>query len=70
MRAKDSRNHRCDRWYYLQCEEVLDRFRRAGIDIDALAAQLQREGAEEFDKSWNDLLECIASKSEALKKAG
>jgi hypothetical protein len=23
-----------------------------------------------FDKSWNDLLECIASKSEALKKAG
>jgi transaldolase len=52
------------------CEEVLDRFRRAGIDIDALAAQLQREGAEEFDKSWSDLLECIASKSEALKKAG
>jgi transaldolase len=52
------------------CEEVLDRFRRAGIDIDALAAQLQREGAEAFDKSWRDLLECIASKSEALKKAG
>jgi transaldolase len=47
---------------------VLDRFRRAGIDIDALAAQLQLEGAEEFDKSWKDLLECIASKSEALKK--
>jgi transaldolase len=52
------------------CEEVLDRFRRAGIDIDALGAGLQREGAEAFDKSWNDLLECIASKSEALKKAG
>jgi transaldolase len=52
------------------CEEVLDRFRRAGIDIDALAVQLQREGAEAFDKSWNDLLECIASKSAALKKAG
>jgi transaldolase len=52
------------------CEEMLDRFRRAGIDIDALAVQLQREGAEEFDKSWNDLLECIASKSAALKKAG
>jgi transaldolase len=52
------------------CEEVLDRFRRAGIDIDALALQLQREGAEEFDRSWNDLLECIASKSETLKKAG
>jgi transaldolase len=52
------------------CEDVLDRFGRAGIDIDALAVQLQREGAEAFDKSWNDLLECIASKSEALKKAG
>jgi transaldolase len=52
------------------CEEVLDRFRRAGIDIDALATQLQREGAEAFDKSWSDLLECIATKSEALKKAG
>jgi transaldolase len=49
---------------------VLDRFRRAGINIDALTAQLQREGAEAFDKSWNDLLECIASKSEALKRAG
>jgi transaldolase len=52
------------------CEEVLDRFRRAGIDTDALAAQLQRDGAEAFDKSWGDLLECIASRSEALKKAG
>jgi transaldolase len=52
------------------CEEVLDRFRRAGIDIDALAVQLQREGAEAFDKSWNELLEFIASKSQALKKAG
>jgi transaldolase len=48
---------------------VLERFRRAGIDIDALAAQLQRDGAEAFDKSRNDLLECIASKSEALKRA-
>jgi transaldolase len=52
------------------CEEALDRFRRAGIDIDALGVQLQREGAEAFDKSWSDLLECIASKSAAMKKAG
>jgi transaldolase len=51
------------------CEDVLDRFRRAGIDIDALGVQLQREGAEAFDKSWNDLLECIASKGQVLKKA-
>jgi transaldolase len=52
------------------CEEVLDGFRRAGIDIDALAARLQRAGTEAFDKSWSDLLGCIAAKSEALKKAG
>jgi transaldolase len=34
-----------------------------------LGAQLQAEGAESFVKSWNDLLECIASKSKALKAA-
>jgi transaldolase len=50
------------------CEEVLGDFRRAGIDVDTLAAQLQREGAEAFDKSWSALLECITSKSEALVK--
>jgi len=51
-------------------EQVLAEFARAGIDVAALAAELQREGAEAFDKSWNDLMECIASKSELLKKAG
>lgn len=52
------------------CEEVLARFAAAGIDIDALAARLQEVGARAFVKSWNDLLECIHSKSEALKKVG
>ena len=52
------------------CEEALAKFATAGVDIDALAAQLQEEGAVSFVKSWNDLMECIASKSEALKKAG
>jgi transaldolase len=52
------------------CEEIVDRFRRAGIDTDGLATQLQREDAESFDKSWNDLLACIKAKSEALKKPG
>ncbi|MFI5167993.1 MAG: transaldolase [Thermoanaerobaculales bacterium] len=52
------------------CEEVLARFAKAGIDTDALAAQLQEEGASSFVKSWNELLQCIASKSEVLKKAG
>jgi transaldolase len=48
-------------------EEVLTRFAKAGIDIDALATQLQDEGASSFVKSWKDLMACIASKSEALK---
>ena len=42
---------------------------RAGIDIDALAAQLQEEGAKSFVNSWHDLMEVIASKSAALQKA-
>jgi transaldolase len=48
---------------------VLAQFARAGIDIDALAAQLQEEGAKSFVKSWNELMEVIASKSAALAKA-
>jgi transaldolase len=49
-------------------EEVLAQFARLGVDDAALAAQLQREGAEAFEKSWQDLLEVIASKSAALNK--
>jgi len=51
------------------CEEVLAKFAQAGIDVDALAAQLQDEGAKSFVKSWNELMAVIASKSAALKKA-
>jgi len=50
-------------------ERALDQFAKAGIDIDTLGTQLQEEGAGSFVKSWNDLMECIASKSEALKAA-
>jgi transaldolase len=48
------------------CEAVLDRFAKAGIDIDALAAQLQDEGAAAFIKSWIEILVAIATKSAAL----
>jgi transaldolase len=51
------------------CNEVLTNFSKAGVNVDSLGAQLQVEGAESFVKSWNDLLECIASKSKALKAA-
>ena len=52
------------------CEGVLTEFARAGIASDALAAQLQDEGAKSFVKSWNELMAVIASKSAALAKAG
>src|SRR6195256_2529836 len=51
------------------CEEVLAGFAKAGVDVDALAAQLQDEGAKSFVKSWNELLAVITSKSAALKGA-
>jgi transaldolase len=51
-------------------EAVLARFAEAGIDVDALANQLQQEGAQAFVKSWNALLKRIAEKSEALADAG
>jgi transaldolase len=51
------------------CEEVLAQFAKAGIDLDALAAQLQDEGAKSFVKSWNELMAVIADKSAVLKTA-
>jgi transaldolase len=51
------------------CEKVLAAFAKAGIDIDALAKQLQDEGAASFDKSWNDLMSRIESKSAVVRKA-
>src|SRR5713226_7501133 len=47
-------------------EQVLARFANAGVDIDALAARLQLEGAESFVKSWRELMSRIAEKSTAL----
>jgi transaldolase len=51
-------------------EAVLTRFAQAGIDIGALAIRLQRDGAEAFVKSWQELIQCIASKSAALADIG
>src|SRR5690606_16334395 len=38
----------------------------AGIDIDALAERLQREGADAFDKSWRELLAGIEQERSRL----
>ena len=47
-------------------EAMLTRFRQAGVDIQALASQLQRDGAQSFVTSWEQLLHRIAEKSAAL----
>jgi transaldolase len=51
------------------CEEVLAEFAKAGVDVDALAARLQDEGAKSFVKSWTGLMGVIESKSAAIVAA-
>ena len=51
------------------CEAVLARFAAAGVDVQALAAKLQKDGAASFVKSWHSLMAVIASKSAALTAA-
>src|SRR5206468_3782627 len=48
-------------------EEILDRFAKAGVDVNALAAELQRDGAAAFVASWKELLACLVDKSQTLK---
>ena len=48
------------------CEAVLKKISKAGVDIDALAQRLQSDGAESFVKSWNHLLKGVAYKAKAL----
>lgn len=50
-------------------EEILAEFARAGVDDKALAATLQREGAHSFARSWNNLIDRIASKSAELAQS-
>jgi transaldolase len=52
-------------------EATLARIAASGIDIAALAAKLQNDGAHSFVKSWNDLMQCIADKADqgSRKKA-
>ncbi len=47
-------------------EKVLADFAKAGVDVEALAATLQVEGAKSFVKSWTGLLKRIVDKSSAL----
>ena len=43
-------------------EQTLDEIRRQGVDIDALALKLQKDGGDSFVKSWNSLVGGLAEK--------
>jgi transaldolase len=45
---------------------TLARLAPAGVDVGALAAQLQQQGADGLVQSWNELLASIAAKGELL----
>jgi transaldolase len=48
---------------------TLASFAAAGVDVDALAARLQLEGAESFSASWHRLMKRIAQKRASWKAA-
>jgi transaldolase len=49
-------------------EAVLAEYIREGVNDEALAESLQREGVDAFSKSWSDLMAGIASKSRLAPK--
>jgi transaldolase len=51
-------------------DETLFAISRAGVDLEALGAKLQKDGADAFVKSWNELLEVIVKKSQTVTATG
>jgi transaldolase len=47
---------------------VIDEFETENVDVGALAAKLQEDGAAAFVKSWNHLMQNIAGKGATLAK--
>ncbi|MFL6696597.1 MAG: transaldolase [Vitreoscilla sp.] len=43
-------------------EQTLEEIRRQGVDIDALALKLQKDGGDSFVKSWNSLIGGLSEK--------
>jgi transaldolase len=50
-------------------EATLAEFTAAGVDLDALAAKLQADGAKSFDDAWQDLMAHIEKQCAALGAA-
>ena len=51
-------------------EQTLDDLKQAGIDLEAVTAELEREGVQAFCDSYDELLDCIKGKLGALSAAG
>jgi transaldolase len=52
------------------CEALLAEFAQAGIDVAALAARLQDDGAKAFVRSWNEMMAEISAKRRAPPASG
>jgi transaldolase len=48
------------------CDALLAAFTEAGVDLPALAAKLQRDGAAAFVRAWNDLMTRVSAQSMSL----
>jgi transaldolase len=51
-------------------QETLSEARRAGIDLEAVTAELEREGVKAFCDSYQQLLDCLEAKLGALTPTG
>ncbi|MGI8848393.1 MAG: bifunctional transaldolase/phosoglucose isomerase [Candidatus Dormibacteria bacterium] len=51
-----------------EAHEIFDRLRGVGIDIDAVTEELQVAGVKSFADSYNQLIEVIAEKVDALRR--
>ena len=49
--------------------QIIKNFEQSGVSIEALAGQLQDQGAKAFVNSWNELMAVIAAKSDSLRMA-
>ena len=49
-----------------EAAEILDRIKAAGVDLEAVAAQLEDEGVAAFAKSFDELLGVLSDKADGL----
>jgi transaldolase len=49
-----------------EADQLLAQFAAAGVDVTALAAKLQADGAASFVQAWNDLMKHINKQGSSL----